>query len=360
VNEALVRHLRTLHSLGPATNDHLSALRVGVSVAVPSLALLFLGRPDLMIYAVFGALTGMYGRSEPHQLRLTHQAQAALVLLSGVSVGVFLSVNHLHSWWLVGVEALLAGVGSVFSDRVNLKPNGPFFGILALGACASVPTAVPWFAALLIAAASAAFSIMIGFGGWVRGRTWRPGAARTAAPLSGPRRQAAMIHAARYVMAVGAAGTVGVLSGSGHPHWAMAAAAVPLAGADLPSSVHRGLHRMMGTFLGLVLVGVVLLPGPWAPLRLFPGAEAAVLALLVIVFQFTTELFMTRHYGLAMVSFTPVILLMTQLAAPADPYILITERAVETVVGAVIGILVIVLIRRRGNPGSQAFSAGRR
>ncbi|WLQ08365.1 FUSC family protein [Arthrobacter oryzae] len=358
MNEALLRHLRTLHSLGPANNDRLSALRVGVSVAVPSLVLLFLGRPDLMIYAVFGALTGMYGRSEPHQLRLVHQAQAALVLLGGVGVGVFLSVNHLHSWWLVGVEAVLAGVGSVFSDRVNLKPNGPFFGILALGACASVPTTVPWFAALLIAAASAAFSIVIGFGGWVRGRTWQPGAVRAAAPLSGPRGQAAMIHAARYVMAVGSAGTIGVLSGSGHPHWAMAAAAVPLAGADLPSSVHRGLHRMMGTFLGLVLVAVVLLPGPWAPLRLFAGAEAAVLAVLVIVFQFTTELFMTRHYGLAMVSFTPVILLMTQLAAPADPRILIMERAVETVVGAVIGIAIIVLIRRRRSPRSQAAAAG--
>jgi uncharacterized membrane protein YccC len=48
-----------------------------------------------------------------------------------------------------------------------------------------------------------------------------------------------------------------------------------------------------------------------------------------------------------MVSFTPVILLMTQLAAPADPYVLITERAVETVVGAAIGIAVIVLVRRR-------------
>ena len=347
MTNVLLRHLRALHSLGPANNDHLSALRVGVSVAVPSLALLVLGRPDLIIYAVFGALTGMYGRSEPHQLRLTHQAQAALVLLSGVGVGVFLSVNHLHSWWLVGVEAVLAGAGSVFSDRVNLKPNGPFFGILALGACASVPTTVPWFAALLIAAASAAFSMVVGFGGWVRGRTWQPGAARSARPLNGPRRQAAIIHAARYILAVGAAGAVGVLSGSGHPHWAMAAAAVPLAGADLPSSVHRGLHRMVGTFLGLVIVAVVLLPAPWAPQGWFPGAQAAALAVLVIIFQFTTELFMTRHYGLAMVSFTPVILLMTQLAAPADPYVLITERAVETVVGAVTGILVIVLVRRR-------------
>ncbi len=70
----------------------------------------------------------------------------------------------------------------------------------------------------------------------------------------------------------------------------------------------------------------------------------------MIVFQFTTELFMTRHYGLAMVSFTPVILLMTQLAAPIDPSVLILERAVETLVGALVGILVVVAVR----PGRHA------
>jgi uncharacterized membrane protein YccC len=356
---SVLRHVRILHSLGPANNDHLSALRVAISVAVPSLLLLLSGRPDLIIYAVFGALTGMYGRSEPHQLRLRHQLQAALVLLSGVGVGVFLSVNQLHSWWLVGIEALLAGAGSVYSDKVRLKPNGPFFGILALGACASVPAVVPWYVALLISAGSAAFSLLVGFSGWVRRRTWNTGAARETVRLRGPLRRQAIIHAARYVVAVGAAGTIGVITGSGHPHWAMAAAAVPLAGADLPSSVHRGIHRIMGTLLGLVVVAVVLLPGPWAPLQFFPGAEAAVLAVLVMVFQFTTELFMTRHYGLAMVSFTPVILLMTQLAAPADPHVLIAERGIETVVGAVTGILVVVFIRSRRGPVPSASAPGR-
>jgi hypothetical protein len=345
--QSVVRHWRELHSLGPANNDHLSAWRVAISVAVPSLVLLLLGRPDLTIYAVFGALTGMYGRSEPHQLRLKHQLQAALVLLTGVTVGVVLSANGLHSWWLVGIETFLAGVGSVYSDKVHLRPNGPFFGILALGACASVPVAVPWYVAVLIAIGSASFSLLVGFGGWVRGRAWKPGASRPSASLRGALRRRAAIHAARHVLAVGTAGTIGVLSGSGHPHWAMAAAAVPLAGADLPSSVHRGIHRIIGTFLGLVVVAVVLLPGPWAPLHFFPGGQAVVLALLVIVFQFGTELFMTRHYGLAMVWFTPVILLMTQLASPADPQVLIVERAVETVVGAGVGILVVVLIRSR-------------
>jgi hypothetical protein len=307
---------------------------------------LWAGRTDLIGYAVFGALTGMYGRSEPHQLRLRHQAQAALVLLSGVGVGVFLSIHHLHSWWLVAVEAVLAGVGSIYSDKVGLKPNGPFFGILAMGACASVPAVVPWHVAVLIAAASAAFSMLIGFSGWVLRRAWEPGAVRSIP--AGPNPGEVLIHAARYVLAVGTAGTLGVLSGSGHPHWAMAAAAVPLAGADLPSSVRRGIHRIVGTFVGLAVTAVVLVPGPWTLAGLFPRHQAVVLALLVILFQFTTELFMARHYGFAMVSFTPVILLITQLAAPIDPGLLILERAVETLVGALAGILVVVAVRRTG------------
>lgn len=342
----VVEQVRALHRMEPANNDHLSAVRMALSVAVPSLLLLWAGRTDLLGYAVFGALTGMYGRSEPHQLRLRHQAQAALVLLSGVGVGVFLSINHLHSWWLVAVEAVLAGVGSIYSDRVGLKPNGPFFGILALGACASVPAVVPWHVAVLIAAGSAAFSMLVGFGGWLRRRSWEPGAVRNV-PAATSRKEI-LIHAARYVLAVGAAGTLGVLSGSGHPHWAMAAAAVPLAGADLPSSVRRGIHRIVGTFVGLAVTAVVLLPGPWTLAGLFPAQQAVLLPLLVILFQFTTELFMARHHGFAMVSFTPVILLITQLAAPTDPGLLILERAVETLVGALSGILVVVAVRRAG------------
>jgi hypothetical protein len=345
----LMEQMRALHRLEPANRDHLAALRVAISVAVPSLLLLAAGRTDLIMYAVFGALTGMYGRSEPHQLRFLHQCQAAVVLLGGVTAGLLLSVNHLQSWWLVAVEAVLAGVGSVFADRVRLKPNGPFFGILALGACASVPAPVPWYLALLIAAGSAAFSLLVGFGGWIRHRSWQPGAARTAAGLQPAGQRELLVHATRYVLAVGAAGTVGVLSGSGHPHWAMAAAAVPLAGADLPSSVRRGIHRIVGTFVGLAVTAVVLLPGPWTLAGLFPGQQAVLLALLVILFQFTTELFMARHYGLAMVSFTPVILLMTQLAAPIDPAVLILERGVETLVGALVGIAVVVAVRRAGS-----------
>jgi hypothetical protein len=328
-------HARAVFTVAPAQNDHLPALRVALSVAVPSLLLLVLGRSDLVIYAVFGAFTAMYGRAEPHQLRLAHQLQAACLLVAGVGAGVLLSAQQVHSWALVAAEAAFAALASLQADRARLKPAGPFFSIFALGACASVPVSVAPGAALLICAGSAAFSMLVGFAGWARTRSWIPGAARAVVPLRGPQLAGAAAQAARYLVAVGAAGSIGLLADIGHPHWAMAAAAVPLAADGTARRVYRGIHRILGTFAGLGVTAVVLF--------LDPGTT--VLALLVIAFQFPTELYMARHYGLALVFFTPLILIMTQLAYPADVTSLILDRGLETVLGASAGMATALLLR---------------
>lgn len=332
-------HARAVFTVAPAHNDHLPALRVALSVAAPSLVLLALGRPDLIIYAVFGAFTAMYGRAESHQLRLRHQLQAACLLVAGVGTGVLLSAQHVDTGALVATEAGFAALASLQADRAGLKPAGPFFSIFALGACASVPLSVaPWIA-LLVAAGSAAFSVLVGFAGWTRARSWMPGAARQIPPLRGPHLVAAATQAARYLIAVAAAGGIGLLAGIGHPHWAMAAAAVPLAVEGTTRRVYRGIHRIPGTFAGLGVTALVLFADP-AP---------AVLALLVIAFQFPTELYMARHYGLALVFFTPLILIMTQLAAPADVAPLLMDRGLETFLGALVGIATALLLRSPPN-----------
>ncbi|GAA3666645.1 FUSC family protein [Arthrobacter ginkgonis] len=345
--QSALTHARALFALAPAQNDHLAAFRVALSVAVPSLALLLLGRTDLIIYAVFGAFTAMYGRAESHQLRLRHQLQAACLLLAGVGTGILLSAQRVDPWALVATEAAFAALASLGADRAGLRPAGPFFSIFALGACASVPLSVAPGAALLIAAGSAAFSVLVGCAGWARTRRWAPGAARQVPPLRGPRLAAATTQASRYLVAVAAAGTIGLLAGIGHPHWAMAAAAVPLAVEGTTRRVYRGIHRILGTFAGLGVTAIVLFADP----------GATVLALLVIAFQFPTELYMARHYGLALVFFTPLILIMTQLAAPADPGSLIMDRGLETLLGALAGIATALVLkgpRNRTGTGAHA------
>jgi len=320
-------------ALGSADNDHQSALRVGISIVVPSLVLLYLGRPELTIYAVFGAFTAMFGRSESHQLRLRHQLQAAAVLTTGAGIGMLLSVNHMPVWGVVATEAIFAGLFSIVADAAALKPAGPFFGIFALGACASVPMSVPLWTAASITAGSAACAVLVGFAGWVRYRRWQPGAVRTITPLARSRVPAIGMQSLRYLIAVGIAGLAGNAAGIGHAYWAMAAAATPLSAPDLPGRVGRGIHRILGTLVGLGVTACLML--------LQPGTTA--LAILVMALAFPTELLMSRHYGLALVFFTPLILVVTLLADPSDPFTLIRDRGVETILGAVVGILVVVM-----------------
>ncbi|NKZ11565.1 FUSC family protein [Mycolicibacterium septicum DSM 44393] len=321
-------YARVRIAMRPPPGDRRPALRVALGLAVPGVALLLAGRPDLMIYAVFGAITGMYGRAEPRQRRVVHQTQAAAILIAGVAIGVTLSSMRAHPWALVVTAVVFVTVGSVVTDRLALKPEGPFYGVFALGAVATVPAGrVPPAAAVSICAATALLCIVLGALDAPR------------APGLAPRRfttpvQNLPIHAVRYGAAVTAAGTAGLFLGVDHANWAIAAAAGPLAAADTSGRVRRGVHRLMGTLIGLVVAALLLVPHP----------DEYILAVCVMVLLFPTELFMAHHHAIALGFFTPLIMLMTDLAEPTEPLALLTYRGIDTVIGVTAAVGVALLL----------------
>ena len=64
--------------------------------------------------------------------------------------------------------------------------------------------------------------------------------------------------------------------------------------------------------------------------------------LVIAVCQFGAELFIARQYLLAQIFVTPLALISTLLVAPAAPGILLRDRIVETVIGAAVGIAVVL------------------
>ena len=330
----ITRTLRGATALTPRRDDHHAALRVGLGVTIPLLALLAAGRPDLSIYAVFGALTGMYGRGEKHGARLRHQGFAGTLLLIGLSTGVLLSAGHAPWWMLVPVESAFACLASLAADKAALKPEGPFYALFAMGACAMVPLAVPAQTAIVICAGSAALSLGLGVAGWPLGRRQSVELQQPAPDNDAPPASIRSVHSLRYLLAVAVGGATAVFTGPVHVHWTMAAAAVPLGAPDRGGRIRRGVHRVLGTGAGLAIAGAILVADPGAP----------VLTLVVIAMLFPTELFMRRHYALAMTFFTPAILLMTQLAAPANPLTIITDRGIDTLIGASIGVITAVVV----------------
>ncbi|MDL9945106.1 FUSC family protein [Gordonia sp. ABSL11-1] len=340
-------------TLRPDGHDHRHALRVAAGLAVPGMVLLIAGRPDLMVYAAFGSFAGMYGRTDIGATRLRQQLEAACLLTAGVVIGVLLSAWTVSGWVLVAVGSTFAALSSLLADRLRLRPVGPFFFLFALGATATVPPSlVAPAVAIGICAATAALAVAIGLIG---------------VPREGPSREVrrlprgACVHAVRYAVAVGAAGALGMVFGFDHANWAMAAAAVPLGAMDVgrPSEgevrlvLVRAIHRVVGTAAGLVVAAALLAAD------LGPSALAA----LMMALLFPTELFMTRHYAVAIGFFTPLIMLMTELADPSDPAVLLTARGWDTLIGVVTGVVVVVAIRghrRSSSPLPSSNPAGRR
>jgi hypothetical protein len=321
-------YTRVRIAMTPPMGDHRPALRVALGLAVPGVALLWAGRPDLILYAVFGAITGMYGRAEPRQRRLAHQTQGAVILILGVAIGVTLANSHIVPAILILAAVTFATVGSVATDYLALKPEGPFYGLFALGAVATVPAGrVSPSSAIGICAATALLCILLGVLDAPRGPL------RTRRAL--PNRRDVLIHASRYAIAVTAAGTAGLFLGVDHANWAMAAAAGPLAAADTSGRVRRGIHRLGGTFIGLVAAAVLLIPQP----------SEYMLAICVMALLFPTELFMAHHHAVALGFFTPLIMLMTDLAQPAEPLVLLADRGVDTIIGVGAAIAVALIIK---------------
>lgn len=336
---------RTRPGARPDRHDHWHALRVAAGLALPGGLLLAFGRPELLVYMVFGSFTGIYGRGESGWRRTRHQLQAGVLLCAGVALGVMLSSLHARTWMLVAVEVVFATAGSVIADALRLRPAGPFFFLFAIGATATVPAGlVAPQSAIGLCVGTALLSVLIGLIGSSGETPQTDDRPRRLPPDAGT-------HALRYALAVSAAGGAGLLLGFDHANWAMAAAAVPLGAIDSgrPSDrditrvLTRAGHRTAGTLAGLVLTGVFLALG------LPPVAVGT----LVIALLFPTELFMARHYALAVGFFTPLVMLMTELADPTDPFTLILYRGLDTVIGVAAGVAVAVLAGRRGATRSR-------
>ncbi|OHU24092.1 MULTISPECIES: FUSC family protein [Mycobacteriaceae] len=324
----------------PDRRDHWHALRVAAGLALPGVLLLAAGRPELLVYTTFGSFTGIYGRAQSGWRRARHQIQAGALLSAGVALGVTLSSLHATTWTLVAVEVAFATAGSVVADALRLRPTGPFFFLFAIGATATVPAdLVAPLSAVGLCVATALLSVLIGFIGLPSEISTPCVQHRRLPPGTGT-------HALRYALAVSMAGGAGLLLGFDHANWAMAAAAVPLAAIDpgRPSNrevsrvLARSAHRIVGTLVGLMLTGALLVLG------LPPVAVGA----LVIALLFPTELFMARHYALAVGFFTPLVMLMTELADPADPFTLMLYRGLDTLIGVAAGVAAAALVGRRG------------
>lgn len=326
---------RELTRFAPHAGAHRPALRCGISVAVPMLVLLVLGRIDLVGAAAFGSFTAIYGRDLAVPARTKVQALTGAGLVASVGIGVLAAHLPGAPWLALLVVVAVAGVGSLAGEMVGWKPGGPLFFVFATGAFVSLPplAAGPALQVVATTAAAAAFSVAVGSAGaalrtHVRGHR----------PLfsTGAREALARGTVTEVVVACLLTAPLAVVLGTEHHYWALVAAVVPLTVSGTTARVARAVLRIAGTVAGLGVAAVLL--GPELP------AWAVVMT--IIVLQAGAELFVLRHYAVALLFITPMPLLVSHLMSAVPAPELIVDRLLATTVGVAVALLVLAV---RGN-----------
>ncbi|MFF7052963.1 FUSC family protein [Streptomyces griseorubiginosus] len=155
--------------------------------------------------------------------------------------------------------------------------------------------------------------------------------------------------AVRTALGCALAGYASLALGVGRPYWALVTAA-SLYQANITLTWSRGVQRVVGNLVGVLVFAAVV---PLAHLG------AAALVLCCLAFNFGAEALIARNYWLGSICVTPMALLITEFAGYQEPGRLITERLVDTLVGAVVGFLAAAVVtnRRAGDRVEQALAA---
>ncbi len=113
----------------------------------------------------------------------------------------------------------------------------------------------------------------------------------------------------------------------------------------------RGIHRLLGTLVGVGLFALIELTGPrgWG------------VVVVLVILQFLVEIVVIRNYGLALVLISPLALTISAQGA-ATPSSLVMDPVIDTVIGAGIAMIVLLgslLLRRLRRPGAGPVTESR-
>lgn len=154
--------------------------------------------------------------------------------------------------------------------------------------------------------------------------------------------------AVRTALGCGLAGYASLALGVGRPYWALTTAAA-LYQANITLTWSRTVQRVVGNLVGVLVFAAV---APIAHL----GPLALVLCCLVL--NFGAEALIGRNYWLGSVCVTPLALLVTEFPGYQATGPLVTDRVVDTLVGALVGFAAALAVtnRRAGDRVANALT----
>ncbi|MGC5167249.1 FUSC family protein [Luteimicrobium sp. DT211] len=326
---------------GNGRPDLAVALRAGLTVLATFAILAAAGHRELAGFAALGAIVAVYGRLADPVARLTVVGAAGILQVAAIAAAsgagwALASTGSatVETWAVPVILGLVAALACAGTALLRTGPPGATLVVFAAAAGLTAPASAAGIGTRTLATAVGAVLALV-VAAVAAGPTARS-RLRDRTPLLPARPPVPAWHAEALRCGAGSlvAGVLAQAVGLGHPGWAAVGATAVLLGTSRRHVVVRALHRGAGTAVGAVLAWLVLDAhlSFWA------------LAVLVAALQVVTELIVVRNYALAMLTITPMALLMTSLAGPVDAGTLAADRAVDTLLGVAVGVVVVLLL----------------
>jgi hypothetical protein len=322
------------------------ALSAALAMGLPIAILTLLGQPQLGLIASTGGFTALYLSNRPRRERAMLLPFIAAGLVASGAIGVAVSGSTILS--LIALFVLTV-VASVVLLGFGAGPPGGLFFMLVAGASIRL-TAPPSLdgvgldgglvIGMLAIGATIAYVIVVIPLLWpsVRRRDFEAHQSRERFRfnLHGDTRVIVVRLAVAAAIAVLVAAPLGVH----RTYWVLLTViAILQNGRRLRLTALRGIHRVIGTLIGLGLFALIFHFDP----------QGLWLALVLAVLQFIVELVVIRNYGVALIFITPLALTIAASGDPGDVGTVTLTRVVDTLLGAAIALIVLLgalLLRR--------------
>ena len=122
-------------------------------------------------------------------------------------------------------------------------------------------------------------------------------------------------------------------------YWIPLSCVAVMSGESMIATLHRAIQRSIGTFIGIIIASSILYFKPTG----YP------IALFILFFTATIELFIIRNYGLAVIFITPNALLLAETITGGEFafFHFSSARMIDVVIGSTIGIIGVLLMGKR-------------
>ncbi len=314
------------------------------------------GYQSLGLLATLGSFTALYCAS----LRRIDRLQALPLVGAGFVLASALGALCSGNAWLAAMCLIVVTVlACLITLGFRLGPPGPMMFVLVAGISSHLAapgnTGTPAIQAFLIpllvaAGALSAYLVVIAPLALpaVRRREGSASGLRSLFPRIQFDQQTAVI-AVRVVAAVAIASLLSLPLGIHRTYWVVMVAGVVLqVSHSLRITMIRAAHRVLGSFLGLATFALVML-----------GAPTGIWLIVVIaLLQFAVEVVVVRNYALGLIFITPVALTITAAGQAGDSLVLMSDRIIDTVLGAAIAMAVLWISQWIQNHGANRTLPG--